>query len=260
MPFQQIGPLRFYQFETLSHPGLNHAIVTRQGGVSPNPWFSLNIGGNVGDESTRVRENLKRACTVIGRDPDSIYDVWQVHSSQVVRAEIPRMGGELIKADVLISNDPSVTLLMRFADCVPIFLYDPVHRAIGLVHSGWLGTARGAPVAGVRAMVEAFGTRPEDLCVGIGPAIGPDHYPIGSEVVGCMRDAFGSNADNHLQIHDGEIYLNLWSANREMLEGEGVRSIEVAELCTACHLEDWYSHRGEGQITGRFGAMIALNI
>jgi hypothetical protein len=108
-------------------------------------------------------------------------------------------------------------------------------------------------------MVEAFGTHPQDLYVGIGPAIGPDHYPVGSEVVESMRDTFGSDAENHLQIYDGEIYLNLWSANRELLEGEGVRSIEVAELCTVCHLEDWYSHRGEGQITGRFGAMIALN-
>ncbi len=260
MPFQRMGSLRFYQFETLTHPGLAHAIVTRQGGVSPYPWHSLNVGGNVGDDSTRVRENLKRACMVIGRDPDSIYDVWQVHSSRVVRAQSPRSGGELIQADVLICNDPNVTLLMRFADCVPIFFYDPVRKAIGLAHSGWLGTVRGAPVDAVRAMVEAFGTHPEDLCVGIGPAIGPDHYPIGPEVVDSIRDTFGANAGNHLQNHDGEVYLNLWSANRELLEGEGVRSIEVAELCTACNLEDWYSHRAEGRITGRFGAMIALSV
>jgi len=254
-----MGPFRFYQFETLMQPDLIHAIVTRQGGVSPEPWYSLNVGGNVGDESARVRENLRRACGVVGRDPHSIFDVWQVHSSRVVRANRPRSGRELIKADVLISNDPGVTLFMRFADCVPIFFYDPVHRAIGLVHSGWLGTVRGASVAAVQAMAEAFGTHPEDLCVGIGPAIGPDHYPIGPEVVERVRKAFGSSAGNHLRIHDGEVYLNLWSANRDLLEREGVKSVEVAELCTACHLEDWYSHRGEGQITGRFGAMIALD-
>lgn len=254
-----MGSLRFYQFETLVHPDLVHAIITRQGGVSPEPWHSLNVGGNVGDENTRVRENLRRACDAVGRDPHSIYDVWQVHSSRVVRAYSPRSGKELIKADVLISNDPSVTLFMRFADCVPIFFYDPRHRAIGLVHSGWLGTVRGAPVAAVQAMAEAFGTHPEDLYVGIGPAIGPDHYPIGPEVVGRVRETFGLSAGNHLQIHDDEVHLNLWSANRELLEREGVKSVEVAELCTACHLEDWYSHRGEGRITGRFGAMIALD-
>jgi YfiH family protein len=176
-----------------------------------------------------------------------------------VRAILPRSGKELIKADVLISNDPGVTLFMRFADCVPIFFYDPKHRAIGLVHSGWLGTVRGAQVAAVQSMAEIFGTQPEDLYVGIGPAIGPDHYPIGSEVVERVRETFGSSAGNHLKIHDGEVYLNLWSANRDLLERAGVKYIEVAELCTACHLEDWYSHRGEGRITGRFGAMIALN-
>lgn len=259
MPFRQMGSLRFYQFETLVNPELAHAIVTRQGGVSPEPWFSLNVGGNVGDETTRVRENLRRACAVVGRDPHSIYDVWQVHSARVVQADRPRSGRELIKADVLISNDPSVTLFMRFADCVPIFFYDPKHRAIGLVHSGWLGTVRRAPVVAIQAMAEAFGTHPEDLFVGIGPAIGPDHYPIGSEVAERVRETFGSSAGNHLQTHDGEVYLNLWSANCDLLAREGVKSVEVAELCTACHLEDWYSHRGEGRITGRFGAMIALN-
>lgn len=255
-----MGSLRFYQFETLARPDLVHAIVTRQGGVSPEPWHSLNVGGNVGDDSTRVRENLRRACAVVGRDPHSIYDVWQVHSSRVVQANRPRSGRELIKADVLISNDPSVTLFMRFADCVPIFFYDPKHRAIGLAHSGWLGTVRGAPVAAVQTMAEAFGSRPEDLYVCIGPAIGPDHYPIGPEVVERVREAFGSNAGNHLQIRDGGVYLNLWSANCDLLEREGIRSVEIAEICTACHLEDWYSHRGEGRITGRFGAMIALNV
>lgn len=254
-----MGSLRFYQFETLRHPDLVHAIVTRQGGVSPEPWHSLNVGGNVGDESARVRENLRRACVAVGRDPDSMYDVWQVHSARVVRANTPRSGKELIKADVLICDDPSVTLFMRFADCVPIFLYDPKNRAVGLAHSGWLGTARAAPVAAVQAMSEAFGTHPEDLYVGIGPAIGPDHYTVGSEVAERIRDAFGPSAENHLQTHDGEVYLNLWSANRHLLERAGVKSIEVAELCTACHLEDWYSHRGEGRITGRFGAMVALD-
>jgi YfiH family protein len=148
---------------------------------------------------------------------------------------------------------------MRFADCVPIFLYDPKNRAVGLAHSGWLGTVRAAPVAAVQAMAEAFGTHPEDLYVGIGPAIGPDHYTVGSEVAEGMRATFGPSAENHLQTHDGEVYLNLWSANRHLLERAGVKSIEVAELCTACHLEDWFSHRGEGRITGRFGAMIALD-
>ena len=258
MSFRQKGSLRFYQFEILVCPDLAHAIVTRQGGVSPEPWHSLNVGGNVGDESARVRENLKRACSVVERDPDSIFDVWQIHSSRVVRAYRPRSGRELIKADVLITDVPSVTLFMRFADCVPIIFFDPVHRAIGLAHSGWLGTVRRAPVAAVHAMGEAFGTLPEDLYVGIGPAIGPDHYSIGPEVVDRVKETFGPNAGNHLQNHEAEVHLNLWSANRDLLEREGIKSVEVAELCTACHLEDWYSHRGEGRITGRFGAMIAL--
>lgn len=258
MPFRQVKSLRFYQFKSLDHPHLVQAIFTRRGGVSPEPWRSLNVGGTVGDDLTRVVENRQRAFDAVNRESETIYDVWQVHSTNVVVADKPRNGGELVRADVLISDNPQVTLFMRFADCVPILFYDPIHNVVGMAHAGWLGTVHGAAIEAVQAMAEVYGTRAKDLLVGIGPSIGPDHYSIGPEVVAQVHETFGESADQHLQKMHGEMYLNLWSANYELLKNQGVGCIEVAELCTACHPEDWYSHRGEQGVTGRFGGLIAL--
>ena len=258
MPFRQVKSTRFYQFGSMDRPDLVQAIFTRQGGVSPEPWHSLNVGGAIGDDLARVVENRRRAFEAVNRDPDSINDVWQIHSARVVVADEPRNGKDLIKADILISDNPRVTLFMRFADCVPILLYDPIRHAVGMAHAGWLGTVRGAAIKAVEAMADEFGTRAKDLLVGIGPSIGPDHYPVGPEVVMQVRQIFGENADRHLKEEHGDVLFNLWTANYELLKKQGVGSIEVAELCTACNPEDWYSHRGENGITGRFGGLIAL--
>lgn len=259
MPFRQLGPLLAYEFEALSRPQILHAVFSRHGGLSPAPWRSLNLGGTVGDDRQRVSANLDTALRAVGRRPESVYDVWQVHSAKVVRAREARGDVPPIQADGIITDDPRITLLMRFADCVPILLFDPVNLAVGIVHAGWLGTVRKAASAAVLAMSDSFGSRPDQLIACLGPSIGPDHYPVGPEVVASVRESFGRSAEDLLQNHNGSIHFDLWSANRVILEGEGVRAIEIAGYCTACHLEDWYSHRGEGGSTGRFGALIALS-
>ena len=259
MPFRQVGDLRLFTLESLNLPGVVHAAFTRRGGVSPSPWASLNLGGTVGDDRPRVLENKSRALQAIGRPLESLFEVWQVHSADVVHARAPRGHEALLQADAIITSNPDVTLLMRFADCAPVFLVDPRKGAIGLVHAGWLGTVRKTVAEAVRALQQAFGSDPADLRAAIGPSIGPDHYPVGDEVVGAVREAFGPQADEFLEVREGAAHLDLWHANRRLLEGVGVTSVEVAGVCTACHLEDWYSHRGEGGKTGRFGGLLALS-
>jgi YfiH family protein len=259
MPFAEISELRLFTFESLNRPGLKHAVFTRRGGVSPSPWASLNLGGTVGDDRSRVLENQRRALEAAGRKEGGLHEVWQVHSADVVHAHTPRGQQALIQADAMITSNPQVTLLMRFADCVPIFLYDPARQAIGLVHAGWLGTAKRIVAQTVRAMRDAFGCQPADLLAGLGPSIGPDHYVIGDDVVQTVRQELGPQSDEVLTVRASQASLDLWLANRRLLESEGVSSIEVAGLCTACHLDDWYSHRAEGGKTGRFGALMALS-
>lgn len=261
MEFRNSDGIRFLTFDIFP-PEVVHAVFTRQGGLSPEPWRSLNVGGTVGDERSRVRENRYRSFRALGRETGSMFDVWQVHSADVVLANAPHPRFENppeFKADAIITDNPAVTLFMRFADCTPILLYDPVKRAVGIVHAGWLGTVRRAAGETVEAMQAAFGSKPSDILAAIGPSIGPDHYEIGHDVEEHVRYAFGKDAASLLHRNHGpRAHFDLWAANRLVLEQAGVEQAQVAGLCTACHPDDWFSHRAQKGKTGRFGALIAL--
>jgi YfiH family protein len=259
MPFSEHSDIRYFQFEIFS-PAVTHAVIARRGGVSPAPWESLNVGSTVGDELPRVRENRQRSFAALGRGLETLFDVWQVHSADVVCAEAPRdPSASLVQADVLLTDRAEITLYMRFADCVPILLHDPVRGVVGMAHAGWLGTVRGAARAAVERMVARYESRPADILAGIGPSIGPDHYEIGPDVSVQIQEAFPSQAGQLLRKRRKRTYLDLWKANELQLRNAGVEQIELAGLCTACHLEDWFSHRAEQGKTGRFGALIGLN-
>ena len=147
---------------------------------------------------------------------------------------------------------------MRFADCVPIMLFDPRKNVVGIVHAGWKGTLGNIVKNAINTIKTEYKVNPQDLVAGIGPSIGPDHYEVGEEVYQRVVKEYGSFSRELLFERNQKLYFNLWKANLHWLEMEGVTKIECAEICTACHTEDWYSHRAEKGMTGRFGAMIAL--
>jgi copper oxidase (laccase) domain-containing protein len=134
---------------------------------------------------------------------------------------------------------------------------------VGLTHAGWKGTVLRAALATVQAMKEEFNSEPGNILAAIGPSIGAHHYEVGEDVVEQVRHSFGQDASALLPTrqwdHQSGVQFDLWAANRLVLEQAGVREIEVAGICTACNLDDWYSHRGENGLTGRFGALLALN-
>jgi hypothetical protein len=251
--------LRYLTFDIFPNSVL-HAVFTRQGGVSPAPWESLNVGGGIGDDPDRVRENRYRSFAALGRTRESIFDVWQVHSADAVYAAAPRPLEEPYrKADIILTDHPEVTLFMRFADCVPLLFHDPRRGVAALAHAGWLGTVRGAARAAVQAMQSYCGSHPADILAAIGPSIGRDHYQVGPDVVQQVRNSFGQQADALLFPINGSLHFDLWAANRLLLEAAGVTKIQTAEICTACNLQDWFSHRAEQGRAGRFGVLMALN-
>ena len=256
MSFSNYDGIRYFQFETLN---TRHAVFTRHGGVSPEPWGSLNVGGTVGDDLDRVRKNRLLSFRAMGRSPESAFEVWQVHSADVVCARAPRPQGESLRqADVILTDQPNVSLFMRFADCVPILAHDPRTGVIGVAHSGWMGTLRDVVGSMVRAMKKEYNSNPADIIAGIGPSIGPDHYEIGADVILQVMQKFGDDSDKVLRSINGKIHFDLWKTNEILLQRAGVGKIEIAGICTACHTEDWFSHRAEKARTGRFGALIAL--
>ena len=134
--------LKYYQFESFCEAGITHGFFTRLGGVSPQPFDSLNMATTVGDTAENVLENLRRMFDVFGLDLKTRYDGWQYHCRTIVAAEVPRSPSVKypLRADGLITNRPEVTLVQRFADCVPVVFYDPVNNAVGICHAGWPGT------------------------------------------------------------------------------------------------------------------------
>ena len=255
--FHRSNEIHYLPFESFA--GLPHGVFARRGGVSPAPWDSLNVGGSVGDDLANVRENRLRSFRALDRDPASIHDVWLVHGTDVVHAQAPRdLATKAPRADLLFTDNPKVTLYMRFGDCVPLLFHDPQKGVVGISHAGWLGTVRGVARASIEAMRERYGSDPRDVRAAIGPSIGPDHYEVGEDVVEQVRASFGSRADLLLEPRGNRHHFDLWKANRLQLEDAGVGSVEVCEVCTACHTDDWFSHRAEKGRTGRFGAILAL--
>ena len=258
MPFHENDGLRYYRFDIFSN-AVTQAVFTRRGGVSPAPWHSLNLGGSVGDDPAHVAANRIHVFQAMGCKPESIHDVWLVHGTDIVYADAPRpLDQPSTKADIIFTDNPNVSLFMRFGDCVPILFHDPKKKVVGIAHAGWMGTLRGVVGAAVEGMRSHYGSNPKDIVAGIGPSIGVDHYEVGAEVVAQFREKFGTEADQMLQTRNGSAYLNLWASNSIQLQKAGVDQIQVSGVCTACHLDDWFSHRAEKGKTGRFGALMAL--
>jgi polyphenol oxidase len=253
--------LVYLQFESFQKFPLFHGIFTRHGGVSRASYQSLNTGGTVGDDPQAVLENHKRIYRTAGFDFSSRFDVWQVHGNKILKTDAPRpVDVPHPKADGIITDHPDVTLFMRFADCVPLLMFDPLHHAIGIIHAGWQGTCKKIAQAGVEAMVSAFNSDPAHLLVGIGPSICSSCYEVGEDVRQAFEESFGPAWINYFQKVEKRWHLDLWRVNANVLREAGVRHIETAKICTACHLDDWYSHRAEKGRTGRFAVLMGLRL
>jgi len=256
MPFVSATGLRYYQFESMS---VRHAVFTRRGGTSPAPWTSLNVGGTVGDDTERVKQNRLKSFHALECAPESIFDVWQVHGIETAFGDQPRnLNDDSIKADIILTDNPQVTLFMRFADCVPLLFHDPVNKVIGIAHGGWMGTLQDVAGASIRSMEKRYGTQPSDVIACIGPSIGPDHYEVGNEVIDRALAVFEKEATSVLLQVGRSTHLDLWTANRILLERAGVSQIELSGICTACHPDDWYTYWLANGRTGRFGVLMSL--
>lgn len=254
-----VNGLRYYTFESFQNQPVDHGIFTRLGGLSQGPYASLNLGGTVGDDPAAVAANHKRLFSVFNRPYESRFDVWQVHGRTLMFTDSPRPADQKhLPADGIFTTNPDVTLMMRFADCVPLVFHDPSQRIVGIVHAGWQGTLLKISAEAVHLLQERFGSEPRDLQVGIGPSICGECYQVGEDLRIRFLDAFGEPALSFFREREDKLYLDLWAANEWTLRQAGVEKIEQSNLCTAMHLDEWYSYRKEKGITGRFATMIAL--
>jgi len=253
--------LLYYRFYSLAAYGeIVHGVFTRLGGISCSPYHWLNVGKSVGDDQKAVDANHDLICRTLGIHRGDIATAYQVHSANVAVIGPEDRGRVALQTDALVTNSPGVFLMLRFADCVPIAFYDPVQRAIGLAHAGWKGTLGKAAQKAVEAMAEAYGSRPADLIACIGPSIGPCCYQIGGNVVKLVNEVFPHQPQLLHQQGDGSRHFDLWEANRLQLAALGIHQIEMSGLCTACHNDEFFSHRADNGRTGRFAVVMGLTL
>ena len=255
---ENVDGVVLYRLEGLGGAeGLIHAILTRIGGVSREPYATLNLGHTVGDDLAAVEENHRRALGVLGLEPRQVVSPHQVHGARVGVVGRAHRGTVQPATDALVTAVPAVPLLMRFGDCAPVLFFDPVRCVVGMAHAGWRGVVAGVVGATVRTMAERLGCDPADLCAGIGPTIGPCCYAVGPEVVAAVEGACPSGTSVAYNA-DGRTTLDLPAAVQAQLRAAGVERIEDADLCTACRVDEFFSNRAEHGRTGRFGVVIEL--
>jgi polyphenol oxidase len=246
---------------------LDAGVTTRNGGISAGPYASLNLGLHVGDEDKAVLENRRRLAEALGAEPGDFVFCNQAHG-RAVRVVSPddRGRGSLSLADAigdtdaLVTAEPGIVLVVMVADCVPIVLYDPAAHVLACVHAGWRGTVAGVSEAAVAEM-RALGASPENVIAGLGPAISPDRYQVGDDVVRAAKEGLGSAADEVIRPDGtGRWLFDLWTANRIVLREAGLRDehVHVAAIPTGSSGPGLFFSDREVRPCGRFAAVARL--
>ena len=257
--------LSFSSYEAL--PYIRHMFTTREGGVSKDIYESLNLSFTRGDDETAVLENYRRVAQALGTSIDHIVTSDQTHTTNVRPVGKEDLGKGITRprdykdVDGMITDQPGVLLATFYADCVPLYFVDPVHKAIGLSHSGWRGTVGRMGQATVEAMEKSFGSQPKDLLCAIGPSICQDCYEVSRDVAEAFIFAFPTHEKEILQAGAlGKYQLDLWKANEIVLTEAGVlkEHIDLAGLCTCCNSSILFSHRASKGTRGNLGAFLML--
>lgn len=221
------------------------------------------MGMTTGDDPRLVHQNRRRLHELM--DLELKFAVHQVHGDTVLvikdfmdlmaveRADPP------IQADALVTNLPDLPLVLYTADCVPVYLYDPLKNVIALVHGGWRGTVKKIVARTISAMEEAYGTNPASLQVALGPSIGPCCFEVGEEVWEEFRTAFHF-WPNFVVRTPNKFFVDLWTCTTMQLFMAGVREENVvnSQVCTSCNNDFYYSYRRDSGDTGRMAAIISL--
>lgn len=241
---------------------VTHGFTTRMGGVSEGYCSTMNISTTRGDDPKAIEENQRRLARALGVRVEDFTYTHQTHTTNVAVVREEDRGKRFMETDGMVTDVPGICLVTFYADCVPLYFVDPVHRAIGLSHSGWRGTVKRMGQVTLERMKEAYGTKPEDVFAAIGPSVCQDCYEVSGDVIEEFRKNFSEFVWSQLfyEKENGKYQLNLWRANQIVLTEAGVeaQNIAVTNLCTHCNPEILFSHRSTGVKRGNLSALLAI--
>jgi purine-nucleoside/S-methyl-5'-thioadenosine phosphorylase / adenosine deaminase len=252
-----------YQSELLCGAGVPHGFTTRIGGISSEPYDTLNLASLAkdpnSDGNTNVAENFRRVRKALGCRRHIRVQVNQVHGKDVwLPPAKPIRPIDAPRADAIVTDRAGLLLMVRVADCVPVLLSDKEGRVVSAVHAGWRGVVAGVVVSAVDAMTRLGGVDPSCLVAAIGPCIQRDRFEVGSEVAQAFDDIGLSEAVSHRGVDRPHIDLSAAVAHQLEQAGIGLPQIDRTDRCTYEHAEDFFSHRRDQGRTGRQAALIAV--
>lgn len=261
----------YLSFPLLESTGLvKHGFSTKLGGVSQGKFSTMNFAFTRGDDPLCVMENYRRMAGALEVDMEAMVLSYQTHTANVRKVTGEDAGKGLLRerdyqdVDGLITNVPGITLVTLYADCVPLYFLDPVHKAVGLSHSGWKGTLKGIGKVTLSEMAKEYSTRPDQVLVCIGPSICKGCYEVGEEVAKEVRQVFEQRYWGELLEKngnkEGKYFLDLWRGNELLLLEAGVKqeNIQITDICTCCNSEYLFSHRKAGEARGNLGAFLQI--
>ena len=271
--------LTFPQME--AYPDLVHAFTTRHGGVSTGEKTSLNFGKGPDETWDNILENYRILAAAVSEaagesqlvNREHMVRTDQTHTANVLTVTEDHLSMGILRPreytdiDGLITNRRGIALITSHGDCNALFFYDPKKQAIGLAHSGWKGTLQEIAAQVIGQMSAEFGTNPEDIIVGIGPALCQTCFEVDEDVA---QKLYGKQEGWRNMAFQREIgvcsetgepqrkhYINLKSVVGDTLLRCGVQleNIHDMNLCTKCRPDLFYSYRGQ---KGKNGNMISL--
>ncbi|MBK9331237.1 MAG: peptidoglycan editing factor PgeF [Ignavibacteria bacterium] len=230
-------------------PEIIFGFSTKPGGVSTEP-YCLNLSNAVGDDPDNVSANRNLFFRRLGIDENRITFQKQIHSSVVNYSPHPC---HFEGCDAIFTDKKNNFLAVGVADCIPVFLYDPVSKVIAGIHSGWKGTHEKILTRTISELINKFGIDPANLTAYIGPGICSDHYEVGEEVGILFNEKYRHRSN-------GKYFLDLKKDNYDQLINSGVKhdSIEVSGLCTFCEKDLLHSYRRDGTLSGRMFGIIGI--
>jgi YfiH family protein len=224
---------------------VKHGFSTRHGGISPEPFNSLNLGGSE-DTAENIAENRRIFLHALALDSKNVAWMKQVHGTDVFFAQ-----PGVQTCDALVTAEPGITLAVNTADCYPLLFHDPVNHVIGVAHAGWRGTLGRIAAATINKMKE-LGAMPQFIHVVIGPGICGSNYEVSEEVLRQFSDAGFPNSIRNARL------LDLALANQFVLEEAGILMLNIDVMHRCSTDTDFFSFRRDNGITGRMWSVISL--
>ena len=248
------------------YPWLFNGFSTRIGGVSTGIYESMNLTFTTGDDPENVVQNYRLFGNAFGISAEQMVFADQKHTTNVMAVDASNTGEGILKErsfseiDGIMTNVPGVCLVTSYADCVPLYFVDPVHKAIALSHSGWRGTIGNICQNTVDEMKRLYGSDPAEIITCIGPSICADCYEVGSDVADVFIESYGPDSGVVLPHNagvPGKYQLDLTAANFLNMQKAGIpdENISVPDLCTCCNGEFLHSHRASH---GKRGGLCAF--